>query len=573
MLAPTVRMSARQCLAIGFSIAAATLLLGPYTNYSPPAVDMWFATGYFTNPDDLIQRFGLTYYQASRLPYILPGAALYAAFTPKVANFAINLVVLGTAASSLLAIAVREVDRRWAIALAVLFTLNSYLLGASIWDYSDGPAIAYFLAGLAVASGRAGDDTREGRSLLIAGACWVCAVLTNMIAAVVVAPFAAFILFEPACSWHGSLMRAKHLAAGALLAFAPLAIVSRCLFRHWFFPAPQIEQLLHAAQDPDFLPTMWGTGYAWVGDAYRLAALYGPLLAAAACFARREHRTRKFTATFLACAACGLLYLAAELDGKVLLRSQYHGSFLLACSFIQTVALVRAGTSGKSSTRDQHFGPYVLAIAAVVVALLFIRVHDLNIATWPLLGICVAGLSVAVLHRGHLGRRMCALAASTAVLLNVSTASDGHLRWIYDDYRSLYETTLEAQSLLVSSGVLRGETVRFWHDRDDPQEPLFLAINALYLWDYKDLTKTLPTMSGADMAHVLPAGVTLVHLCSNACPLDERARMLRAAKVDVVSTFAWMLESAGNSPFSISVQKTRPSEPLVSRREEGATAP
>ena len=121
------RLSAKQSVAIGFSLAAAILLLGPYTGYSPAAIDMWYPTAYFTNFSELVERFGLAPYYISRLPYILPGVAVYSILTPHFANFALNLACFGTTVSGLLFVASGQLPGRWATALTVLLALNSYL--------------------------------------------------------------------------------------------------------------------------------------------------------------------------------------------------------------------------------------------------------------------------------------------------------------------------------------------------------------------------------------------------------------------------------------------------------------
>src|SRR5580765_9046317 len=71
-------------------VSVLVLWIGPFTNYAPAGfLDPWIYTGYFTNFTDLVTRFGMPYY-VSRLPYVLFGRAVYAVFTPWVANFLIN---------------------------------------------------------------------------------------------------------------------------------------------------------------------------------------------------------------------------------------------------------------------------------------------------------------------------------------------------------------------------------------------------------------------------------------------------------------------------------------------------
>jgi len=531
------------------------LLAGPYTGYSPPAmIDAWFPTGYFTNFRGVVERYPDAYY-GSRLPYLLPGVGLYAVFPPKVANFLLNLLIHGTSVSALLAIASRELDRRWALALVVLFAVNPWLVGCAVWDYNDGAAIAYFLAGYAVALAARDRLAPSPVRLLAVGACWLCAVCVNLIAALVILPASIHLMLWPWRGWREAGRRAVWTSAGAVLAFVPWAIAAKALLGLWFFPWLQVMQVMYAAERPDYLPGIWGSGE-FVLRSSRLVALFGPILAAIPVLCVRRARSPDFLATFVWCAASAVLFLAGELADKALLRGVYHASYLLAPSFIVSVMLMRATVSSTTSPADARFAPAVLVVIALAIGVAFAFVPDLGAAAWPVLAGSTALFVAAALWRGRLAVRHGLAAATMAVVLTISTATDDRLRWVYRDNSELYAVTMRAQSLLMS-GVLTGHKIRFWYDRSDRDWPLFRIINSLYLYYYRDLTLELPKLGRAELGKILPQGVVLIHLCSEACRLEPRLAQLRTAGIVAVPAARWRLRAPAGGDFEIVVHKTQ----------------
>ena len=549
-------MKLKACIGIGFLITMAQLLLGPYTNYSPiVGSDAWFPTGYFVNFTDLLWRTGPLYY-VSRLPYTLPGIATYLVFTPKVANFLLNLASLGVSITALLVIASRGLDRRWAVALAILFVTNAYLLTANLSDYPDGPAVAYFLAGYAIASDERHWLSRAAGALLAIGACWMCAFLTNMIIGLLIAPAAFYVMLYPRPSRQEVIFRAATMLLGAVLILLPLMVVSRFVLGVWFFPAPQISQLVYAAERPNYLPDMWGRGTAWLAGSYRLVALYGPMLVGTACLFSRRLRTPDFVATLAMCVAAGLFFVAAELADKVLLRAPRHSSYLIAFSFILTIKLVQKVASGQDSAPDERYGPFVMALLSVTATFVLSHTVEEPHATWIILGVGVILLAAAILVPGLLKVRATATALAAFMVLNLSTGFD--LRVIYTDTSDVFTAVMNTQSLL-ASGHLRHRKLQFWFDQDDPQWAVFQVVVNLYTRGYYiDFTAKLPAFNADELREYMPPGVVVIHLCSAACPLEARDAVMRSVGIGPLSSYSWRVSTDGGTAFNVIMEDTQP---------------
>src|SRR5579871_3196548 len=88
------------CAAAVFG-SVAFLLAGPYSNFAPVGfLDPWYYTGYFLHFGYLVRTYGPTYY-VSRLPWILPGLAVFHLATPEIASVALNVMIVAASAAAL----------------------------------------------------------------------------------------------------------------------------------------------------------------------------------------------------------------------------------------------------------------------------------------------------------------------------------------------------------------------------------------------------------------------------------------------------------------------------------------
>jgi hypothetical protein len=245
---------------------------GPYSNYSAEQqLDPWIPTGYFLDFKDMIERFGFPYY-VSRLPYILVGLSLYSIFVPHVANFALNVVFLWLACLGLYGATERPFGRAPAAIATVAFAFSTYTAAAMSWDYPDGPSIAFLLLGfwlvLAAPSRLSGP-----LQWFLVGIFWGMAGATNLISGLVIIPGCVLVIFLAGLRPREWLLRGIFIVFGVLVMFAVFGVISKVIFNQFWFLGPQIDQTLNAFTTPGYLANMWGTGYAWLLNAFRDAGL------------------------------------------------------------------------------------------------------------------------------------------------------------------------------------------------------------------------------------------------------------------------------------------------------------
>ena len=136
-------------IVVPFILVASVLLcmsFGPYF-YSNPVgyLDPWYYLTYFLNPQISICRWDGLYY-TSRLPHILPSALWYQLFQPAFANKICNFSTLLMMTVSLYVFSERRILDAIICSLWVFIPAN---IASVVWDYPDGTAIAWGIAGLA----------------------------------------------------------------------------------------------------------------------------------------------------------------------------------------------------------------------------------------------------------------------------------------------------------------------------------------------------------------------------------------------------------------------------------------
>lgn len=125
------------------------LLLGPYSNFSPAGtLDPWLYTGYFTHFTYMVEHYGLNYY-VSRLPWVVPGLAVFQVAKPAAASVILNALILACSLAAVWHVVVWYYGKWPALLACIALITNPYLMAAVAWDYPDGPAIGYAFLALA----------------------------------------------------------------------------------------------------------------------------------------------------------------------------------------------------------------------------------------------------------------------------------------------------------------------------------------------------------------------------------------------------------------------------------------
>jgi len=326
--------------------------IGPYGNIgSVGTLDPWIYTGYFLHFNDLVARAGHTYY-VSRAPYVYLGVALYSIFTPLVANLLLKALLWTGIAAPLVLITRKYFGLNAALIAWVATFANPYLGMALSWDYPDGPAISFTALGLWLALAPP-SRWPPAVTLMLAGACWTMAAITNMIAVLIVLSSVATVIVWRAESLKQTFLDLLAIGAGAIAGLGVWSTASWLVLGQWNILGPQLAQIAYAKAHPDYLQDMWGRGYAWLADCYRLFALPIVLLASAVLLTRwqawRELERRALLGSMVGgLAAAGLFAWQEFVAHKVLLRVSYHSSYLalptlLALAVVGGLALRQPG--------------------------------------------------------------------------------------------------------------------------------------------------------------------------------------------------------------------------------------
>ncbi|MGE5207622.1 MAG: hypothetical protein ACM3PW_18580 [Chlamydiota bacterium] len=195
--------------------------------YNPVGyLDPWFYTGYFNNLLELYQRWGSTYY-LSRLPWVLPGYAAYHLLAPKVAYFVLHGAFIYVAEISAYLLLKLYYGGSLAFVGSALLVANPLILMAYVWEYPNGAAISYLLAGMYVLN-RARWSRRPTALFAAAGALLSSAVICNFFVGLIVASYLVAYFCAKRLTHSEILRQLSLVGVGALICAAMLSFLN-----HW----------------------------------------------------------------------------------------------------------------------------------------------------------------------------------------------------------------------------------------------------------------------------------------------------------------------------------------------------
>lgn len=539
-------------LLLALFASGAYLLVAPFSNFASASfLDPWIYTGYFTNFSYLLRQYGVTYY-VSRLPWIVPGLAVFHVAEPAAASIILNAAIIATSAASLYWIVRRHSGPIPAVLAAVALAVNPYFIYTVAWDYPDGPAIAYaFVAAALYLRPNGGSN----RSSFLAGVFVALSGYTNLAAVAMLGSMLIIPFWPERWSIRGMLRQLLLLLGGGAAATAVLAVLGKLLLNQFVFFTPQIGQLLYAIHHPNYLPDMWGRGSAFLLTAYRLG-LPVFLLVTGAILAARLRKRNAVTQCFLFLVLACLLFSVQEfvLHG-VALRVPYHCSYLIVplfCMVGMVFGEVWKGVDG--STRPAANRALFAGAIVCGFALPFGR------AMWPphfgagtgwlilALAYLLAGIA-AIAFRGGFKRRW---AASVVILTAVfaGPAIDSHISypWTRSNDRT-FASLMDIQNLIKST-TPPDRHLRFWFDGNEADSAMFHSAASLYLWGYYDLTRQLPGASWSTVEQYITPDTTVVHLTADPDKIAARLKMLEDRHISVNNQRRWRILGRG-SPFYI----------------------
>ena len=544
-LAP-VRGSEARVFAVAFAVSLLLLAVGPYTNVNPNgSLDPWFYTGYFQNFSEMVERYGSTYY-VSRLPYVLPGVALYKIFSPAVANWVLNALLLTAIVAPLYLVIAGIFGRLAGLLAAIAAISNSYLVSTILWDYPDGPAIAFAMLGFWL---YLGSDTRTPSrwGAAGAGAMWMMAGITNFIVV-----FSLVGLAATAALWHRRTLKellgdAAFFALGSIACLAVWFGISKLTLGIWNLLGPQWGQVRHASDNKDYLLNMWGRGYEWIPEAFRLIPIVAAVILGLILVATRRsaefpqgHRAALAAVIGLAISLACFAWMEFGMQ-KVLLRVSYHSSYLTS-SLLVAVGALAGYVLSRLPTTWPRWAAFAL-VAACFAAPLISRAYwykPFEYLPW-LAGLLGGSLLLAV-PRGAVA---CLGLAAFAALVTLAPAVDQvgaralgpkEALFIPDSSskivanRAAYSLELSHDlQVLLKNGGLRRHPLRFWFDRDEPNKDFFESLYAMFLWGESDVARVLQTSTPEQLRQFFPAPCRLVHLATDQHKIHAHRQRLEEA--------------------------------------------
>jgi len=536
------------------------LLLGPYSNFSAAGyLDPWLYTGYFTHFRYMVEHYGINYY-VSRLPWVLPGLAVFQVAKPAAASVIVNALILACAVTALWHVVTWYYGKWPALLACIALVTNPYLIAGVSWDYPDGPATAYAFLALACFlrpwEGRVPNSVWGGACLALSG-------YTNLAGLPVLLGTLAIPLWRYRRSLKGLIWQAIYVVCGGAAVTLVLALIGKVMIHTYLFFMPQIEQILYTFHHPEYLRNMWGTGYAWIPLAYRLfPALFVMLLGGVVLAQRRKYGGVYFE-SYLALVATIVLFCIFEfVFHNVGLRLSFCSTYMMAPLLTFAGILIGESLRGEGEKALASPGSAIVWTLAPVFGVVLPFAYALappislsHLQVWGGMSI-VAVLSVVCVMASSEKRAFIATLLICLIFAGLffGPARDQSLGYIWSKGNAAIFQILMQIENRVDSEVPDDRTVRFWYDTDEPvrlvptvgrSKPsnLFDSAYSLYLWGYFDFTKELPSGPKADIQRLVNARTTFVHLSVDSDPVAERTRQLAARGIVAGNERRWVIPS------------------------------
>ena len=544
------------------------MAFGPFVVYPTSGfIDPWLYTGYFTNFRYLLAHYGFTYY-VSRLPWILPGRLAFGIASPEGASLLLCSGIVAVSAVSLYWIVRWYYGRAPALLAAVVLIVNPYFMASAGWQYPDGAAIAYGMAGLALylrpTGNRRWNSFWAAAMLVLSGA-------TNMAGGPMILAILVVPLWRCRHSLKEFLKETVCSVAGAAVAGYVLTCLSRSMFGNPHFLRPQIDQTLLAMNTPGYLTGMWGSGSGFLPGAVRLFTPAFLLVFGLVLLAAIPKPAAPAWPAYLALFVCCALYSFEEfvLHGAAV-RVFYHSSYM------QVVVLCFAGVAlGEVWQRTRGRGKWravcAAGLAAAGIALCLAFSAGFSIVpsgrSWSTLAVIGAvSIVLAMLARWPnlpVQHATCALLMA-AVFLGPAL-DPWALAYAWASSKVVHGSNLTATANAaafrrlmdlehyVKSRVDMPRAVLFWWERDEPLSPLFTSGAALFVGGYQDVNQVLATGGVAQLNELFGFSKTIVHFTSYPQRIAQREQLMAARGVLVENERRTTFDYDGKS-FTVVLQ-------------------
>jgi hypothetical protein len=231
---------------------------------NPGYLDPNIYVGYFLHYSDHLPHFESNY-KISRLPWVLPGFAVYRLFGPDTGSLILPLAMMTLALASLYLLLRDTLDAGLALLGVILLGTCSWFHGSGGWNYHIGAATTYYLMTVLCLS-RAGVRSASLRWYFLAGVALGLAIHTYVFMAAYLPGLVAYALLAstPAKRKLRAVMLAVlFVVAGAVAITAGLGAINKSTGGDFLFFLPVVEFIMMLSRGND-----WYTpGYAWLLNA------------------------------------------------------------------------------------------------------------------------------------------------------------------------------------------------------------------------------------------------------------------------------------------------------------------
>jgi len=320
------------------------------------------------------------------------------------------------------------------------------------------------------------------------------------------------------------------------------------------------------------LEAMWGSGFGWVPQAYRLSLPLSLILIGAVLLRLRKTTALVLPAYLFLTITFALFTFQDAVLHMVALRVSYHSSYMLlpvmlfaGVVFGELWKLFQAGRippangHGRKAALLGSLPALPLAACGLALPWLFShRVRGSIALTWTLVAVLAILATLALLL--SIRRPAFAWAGCLLVLLavHVGPALDPSLEYPFlAGNAHMFHAAMDVQAFL-KSDVDPERPVRFWYEPVLPDTPVFDSVSSLYLWGYCDFTKLFRTSSPDTIRKHLPPTTTLVNLTSNTGALDARKQLLASRGIHVANERSGTVHFGRSQFFVIRLWRPKP---------------
>lgn len=525
-----------------------------FTPVAPPGfLDPFVYTGYINNFDDLLQRYGLTYYSV-RFGLILPAQLMVSLFGPLSGYFALRYAYALVAGVPFYVLVRQRFGRPAAIATFSLLLTSPYFARAVLWDHPDASGVPFLFAAISLFL------IEHRRRLILDAGAGLSAGLAIHSNVFVAAPMGIF-LASYAGLWLFWRLGAGAIVRRVLVLVAGVTAVTAlgAAFYWWRFAVTDIFSItidMSLGLIGGGMATWRTPGVSWVTRAW--AVLAPIFLCAMALLALSGSRVKFLDAAvwISAAAVTAFFYLVQfGLNGNSL-ELFYYFSYLLPFVFL-LLAMIVGSLWDNAAAWTSRIGALLLLSGAIGPWVLFslgmLAAHQMRFDQH------VAFVGVAVIFilfwrlvpRYRAVTSLCATAA-LGVMLFSSFATTPYVGTIGNRLRQaqpeldVYRVSLQFIEHVPKS-TLRPGAVGFWYS-NEPAKNSMQSVQSTYLWGFSKVQgqgRGLPFLEPPEFDRLRRMGLRwLVLLAEKRGDLARGREALRQSDIEHVVVDSHILSTA-----------------------------